>query len=77
MFIDEWFEQSFYEKLPLDFRSRLTFGQFFRTHAYYPHENLQLWRPILDPSEPTKTIASTFQIVSAGQDAFSNTTLSN
>jgi hypothetical protein len=33
-------------------------------------ENLELWRPIPDPSEPTKTIASKFQIVPAGKDAF-------
>ncbi len=69
-FIDEWFGDQFYKKLPLGFHSHFTFGQFFRTHAYYPHENLQLWRPIPDANEPTKTIASAFQMVPAGQDAF-------
>ena len=73
MFIDEWFGESFYKQLPLGYHSRFSFGQFFWTHAYYPHENLELWRPILDPGEPTKTIASTFRIVSAGQDAFRRT----
>jgi hypothetical protein len=29
-----------------------------------------LWRPIPDPNEPTKTIASKFQLVVAGKDAF-------
>ena len=70
MFIDEWFEADFYKQLPLDYRTRFSFGQFYWTHAYYPHENLQLWRPKLDPNEPTKTIASEFHIVPAGQDAF-------
>lgn len=45
----------------------------FWTHAYYPHENLELWRPVLDPSDPTKTIASTFRICPAGKDAFKRT----
>jgi hypothetical protein len=70
MFIDEWFGDKFYKQLPLGFHQHFSFGQLFKTHAYYPHENLQLWRPVPDPSEPTKTIASQFQIVAAGQDAF-------
>jgi hypothetical protein len=70
MFIDEWFPDDFFQKLPLGYHTHECFGQFFWTHAYYPHENLELWRPVTDPNEPTKTIASTFQIVAAGQDAF-------
>jgi len=70
MFIDEWFGDDFYRKLPLGYHSHFSCGQFFWTHAYYPHENLELWRPVPDPNEPTKTMASTFQIVPAGQDAF-------
>lgn len=70
MFIDEWFGAGFYEKLPLGQASQPCFGRFFSTHAYYPHENLQLWRPIIDPDEPTKTSAASFQIVPAGSDAF-------
>jgi hypothetical protein len=70
MYIDEWFKTDFYKKLPLGYHQHFSFGQFFRTHAYYPHENLELWRPVPDPSEPTKTFASHFQIVSAGADAF-------
>lgn len=71
MFIDEWFS-AYYKKLPLGYHNEANFcfGQIFWTHAYYPHENLELWRPILDPSEPTKTIASQFRISAAGQDAF-------
>jgi hypothetical protein len=70
MYIDEWFGSDFYKQLPLGFHQRFSFGQFFRTHAYYPHEHLELWRPVPDPNEPTKTIASQFQIVTAGKDAF-------
>lgn len=70
MYIDEWFKEDFYKKLPLGFHSQFSFGQIFRTHAYYPHENLELWRPILDPNEQTKTTASQFHIESAGKDAF-------
>jgi hypothetical protein len=72
MFVDEWFGTDFYTQLPLGFHNpaNFRFGQFFKTHAYYPHENLELWRPIPDPAEPTRTIASKFQLVSAGKDAF-------
>jgi hypothetical protein len=70
MYIDEWFKEDFYKQLPLGYHQQFSFGQFFRTHAYYPHENLELWRPVPDANEPTKTIASQFQIVAAGKDAF-------
>lgn len=72
MFIDEWFAAAYYKKLALGYHNEANFcfGQIFWTHAYYPHENLELWRPILDPAEPTKTTASQFRIAAAGQDAF-------
>ena len=72
MFIDEWFGAAYYKKLLLGYHNEANFcfGQIFWTHAYYPHENLDLWRPIPDPAEPTKTIASQFRITAAGQDAF-------
>ena len=72
MFVDDWFTADFYIQLPLGYHSpaNFRFGQFFKTHAYYPHERLELWRPIPDPNEPTKTIASKFQLVVAGKDAF-------
>ena len=70
MFIDEWFPNNFYKQLPLGYHAHPSFGQFFWTHAYYAHENLELWRPVSDPSEPTKTVASSFQIVAAPKDAF-------
>jgi hypothetical protein len=72
MFIDEWFAPSYYKKLPLGYHNdaNFCFGQIFWTHAYYPHENLELWRPVPDPAEPTKTMASQFRISAAGQDAF-------
>lgn len=71
MFIDEWFPAGFYKELPLGYHANFTFGQFFWTHAYYPHENLEFWRPVPVPNEPTKSYASHFQIMSAGKDAFS------
>ena len=72
MFIDEWFDKDYYKKLPLGYHTQanFAFGQFFFTHAYYAHENLELWRPVVDPNEPTKTIASNFRLVAAGKDAF-------
>lgn len=70
MFIDEWLAEGFYKKLSGDFRSRHTFGQILWTHTYYPHEHLELWRPVIDPNEPTKSAASTFRITAAGGDAF-------
>jgi hypothetical protein len=75
MFIDEWFSTAFYKKLPLGYHNEANFrfGQIFWTHAYYPHENLELWRPVLDPAEPTKTMAAQFRITTAGQDAFKRT----
>jgi hypothetical protein len=73
MYIDEYFENDFFKELPVGYHRNFSFGQLFRTHAYYPHENLELWRPIIDPKEPTRTIASQFQIVAAGQDAFKRT----
>lgn len=71
MFIDDWCaDLGFYKELPLNFRDILSFGQLFLTHAYYPHENLQFWRPIPEQNDPTKTIANSFRIEPAGQDAF-------
>ncbi|MGA3027900.1 MAG: hypothetical protein ABSF98_24355 [Bryobacteraceae bacterium] len=72
MFIDEWFP-AYYKKLPLGYNNEANFcfGQIFWTHAYYPHEHLQLWRQVPDdPTEPTRTIGSRFRITAAGQDAF-------
>jgi len=72
MFIDEWFATSYYTKLPLGYHNEANFcfGQIFWTHTYYPHERLELWRPVLDPVEPTNTIAAQFRITPASQDAF-------
>ena len=70
MFIDAYFGDVFFKQLPLGHHQHFSFGQIFRTHAYYPHENLELWRPVPDPNEPTKTVASHFQKQAAGQDAF-------
>jgi hypothetical protein len=71
MFIDEWFAD-FYKELPLGYHNdaKYCFGQVFWTHAYYPHENLELWRPVVDPADKTMTLATHFRIVSAGADSF-------
>jgi hypothetical protein len=70
MYVDEYIGDGFFKQLPLGYHQHFSFGQIFWTHAYYPHEHLELWRPILDANEPTKTIATQFQITAAGQDAF-------
>jgi hypothetical protein len=72
MFIDEWFEKDYYKQLPLGYHVQSSYqpGQFFWTHLLYTVENLELWRAVLDPNEPTKTIATDFRITTAGRDAF-------
>jgi hypothetical protein len=70
MFIDEWFADGFYQQLPLNYRTELSFGQFCWTHALYTYENLQIWRPHPDYNDLTTTIATTFRIESVGEDAF-------
>lgn len=68
-FFDEYCGSGFYKKLGLDYGKTFHFGQFYRTHAYYPHENLQFWRPIRY-SGPSKTVAEEFRIEPAAADAF-------
>ena len=72
MFLDEWFEKDYYKQLPLGYHVQSSYqpGQFFWTHLLYTVENLELWRAVLDPNEPTKTIATDFRITAAGRDAF-------
>lgn len=70
MFIDEYFDTGYYKELPLEERSSLKFGRVCWTHAYYPHEHLEFFRPVSDSAETTKTLASKFQIEAAGKDAF-------
>src|SRR5882724_5662131 len=67
MFIDEWFGDNFYKKLALGYHNEANFcfGQIFWTQTYYPHENLELWRPVPDSNEPTRTTASLFRITAA------------
>jgi hypothetical protein len=68
-FFDEYLGTGFYKQLGLNYRTTLLFGQIYLTHAYYPHENLQFWRPI-KLEGPSKTIATDFRIEPAGKDAF-------
>jgi hypothetical protein len=70
VFIDELFENDFYQRLPLGYHTNHCFGQVFWTHAHYSFENIQFWRPVIDPNEPTKTIASSFNMVGWPPDAF-------
>jgi len=70
MFIDEFFDTGYYRELPIEERGQLKFGRICWTHAYYPHEQLQFFRPVPDPGETTRTMASKFQIEGAGSDAF-------
>jgi hypothetical protein len=72
MFIDEWVGDAAYKQLPLGYHSHSNFccGQFFWTHIQYTYENLELWRPVVDADEPTRTIATNFRIAPAGRDAF-------
>jgi hypothetical protein len=51
---------------------RCEFGHIYRTPAYYPHENLQFWRPAAFLSDVTKSQATTFEIHPAGDDRFSH-----
>jgi hypothetical protein len=70
IFIDTLYDRTFYQQLPLNYRNSFIFGQFFWTHAYYPHENLEFWRPIVGPNEPTQTQATAFEIKPNVGDAF-------
>jgi len=60
MFIEERFGENFYKTLPLGYHNdaNFCFDQIFWTHDYYPHQNLELWCPVVDANEPTKTMAS-------------------
>lgn len=75
MFINELFEKDFYESNPLAERNQHRIGNIYWTHTYYPHENLELWRPCPESYEPTRTIATKFQIESSKADSFRSLTL--
>jgi hypothetical protein len=76
MFINELFDKDFYEPTPKAEKNQHTIGNIYWTHTYYPHENLELWRPCSDGfNEPTRTIATKFQIEPAKQDRFDSLTL--
>lgn len=68
MFIDEVFD-SFYEKLSPAETNTYQFGHIYKTHAYYPHEDLQFFRPVTYIN-PTQTLADTFKIQPARNDSF-------
>lgn len=50
--------------------ARCQFGHIYQIHCYYPHQNLEFFRPATFSNEPTKTFASTFKIETAGADSF-------
>ena len=70
MFIDEWFQNDFYKKLPLGYHSNYCFGQILWTPAHYVAEDLHLWRPEYDPNEPTRSLATRFNMVGMPGDAY-------
>jgi hypothetical protein len=66
IFFDELVE-SFYSKSQTSIAS-FQLGYIFWAPAYYPHQNLEIWRPeVVDSKLGT---ASNFKIVTAGKDAF-------
>jgi hypothetical protein len=69
VFIDEVFDD-FYKELQPGEAGNYGFGEIFKTHAYYPHENLEVWRPVTYLNEPTQTLAESFKIHPAGSDSF-------
>lgn len=71
IYIDEWFNPYFEvlgSKNDFSWRSKFCRGQFFWTYVFYSYENLELWRP--KNMDETETKAFSFEIVSAGGDAF-------
>src|ERR1700733_8563163 len=69
-FVDEVFEKDFYKEQGAKDPPQFSFGQIFTTPAYYPHEQMQIWRPAPDPTEPTKTYAEEFVIMPKVGNAF-------
>jgi hypothetical protein len=68
LFINEFFDDDYYEACP----NEPAFGRIYRTACYYPHENLEFFRPIPTPEEAAISQASRFIIRSAGGDRFSH-----
>lgn len=66
-FLDEVIDD-FYERLGAGYETTFLPGQFFVTHAYYPHKQLEVWRPL--ETDDTGAIARSFHIASAPQDVF-------
>lgn len=69
IFFDKYCDP-FYTRLGLNYGSTFEFGQIYWTPAYYPHENVQFFRPVFDPTDKTKTSADRFVIEPSGKDAF-------
>ena len=73
-----FFHESFpdyYEKTSLAAQPNGVFGGIYWTHTYYPHERLEVWRPT--DRNPASTRATTFQIETAGGDAFKSLPLAS
>jgi hypothetical protein len=74
MYIDEFFKkEGFYESIPATEQTGYEFGSIFRTHGYYPFENLQVWEEVPDLSEKTKTFASQFRVKAISKENFGKT----
>jgi hypothetical protein len=67
LFLDD-LVSPFYEKLGLDYRSKLRVGQICFTHVLYSYEHRELWRP--DGYDGTQTMADLFKRQAAGGDAY-------
>lgn len=75
MFINELFDKDFYESIPPEEKGQYRFGDIYWTHTYYPHENLECWRPCEEDYEPTKTFADKFRIELNPKQPFNSLTL--
>lgn len=67
---DDSFKKDFYSAYNLAADKKKSFGRFYNTHAYYPHEHLEFWRPSI--TDPTSTSATDFRIMAAGADRFNH-----
>jgi len=74
MYIDELYQkEGFYESVSNDTKNDFKFGSIYRTHAYYPYENLQVWQEIPDSADRTESFASQFKVKSISRKSFGKT----
>ncbi len=71
MFLDELIED-FYEDVGGNYRQANTPGQICHTPILYTYEQREIWKP--SGYDKTRTAATTFEITTAGEDAYNRTT---